>query len=143
MSSSRSDAPTPAREFLGVGWRFPLRVGPHGGFSYSAGEQNIAESIWVILGTARGERQMRPRFGCGIHDYVFAPTDETTRGDIAQQVRDALTEFEPRVDVMDVSVEWNPIAESTLVVRIAYRIRSTNTFHNLVYPFFVGEGVRS
>lgn len=136
-----SSAPALARDFLGVGWRFPLRVGAHGGFAFSAGEQDIEEAIWIILGTARGERQMRPRFGCGIHDYVFAPTDETTRGDIAQQVRDALTEFEPRIDVMDVTVSPTE-SESTLVVRISYRIRSTNTFHNVVYPFFADEGLR-
>jgi uncharacterized protein len=140
MSSPRSEPPV--REFLGTGFGFPLRVAPHGGFAWSVGERSVEEAIRIVLGTARGERQMRPRFGCGIHDYVFAPTDETARGDVTQQVRDALTEFEPRIDVIDVDADWSPAEENVLVVRIAYRVRSTNAYHNLVYPFFVDEGVR-
>jgi Bacteriophage baseplate protein W len=128
---------------LGTGWRFPLRIGPHGGFAYGGGEQDVAEAIHLILGTARGERAMLPRFGCGIHDYVFAPVDETTRGNVAQQVHEALTEWEPRIDVIDVDVDWRPEDESLLTVRIAYRVRATNAFHNLVYPLYLHEGARS
>jgi phage baseplate assembly protein W len=128
------------REFLGTGWKFPVRVNPRGGLSYSSGEQDIAESIWIILGTAPGERQMLPRFGCGIHDYVFAPNNPTTRGNIAHQVRQALTEWEPRVDVLDIRVESSPDEQNKLLIRVDYRIRSNNAFHNLVYPFYIQEG---
>jgi hypothetical protein len=128
------------RDFLGVGWKFPIRVNPRGGLSYVAGEQDIAEAIWIILATARGERQMRPRFGCGIHDYVFAPNNPATRGAIAYQVRQALVDWESRIDIVDVNVESHPESENLLLIRVDYRIRSNNAFYNLVYPFYIREG---
>jgi len=128
-----------SRKFLGTGWKFPLRVTPAGGLSYSSGEQNVEDAIWILLGTARGERQMLPRFGCGIHDLVFAPNNPATRGAIAHLVKDALNEWEPRIDVLDVNVS-SPSAEgNTILIRLDYRVRSNNTFGNLVYPFYINE----
>lgn len=131
------------REFIGTGWRFPVRINPRGGLSYSSGEQDIQEAIWIVLGTSPGERQMRPRFGCGIHNYVFAPNTPTTQGNIAHEVRQALTKWEARIDVVDVRVETSPDEQNKLLIRVDYRIRSTNSFHNLVYPFYVKEGRES
>jgi len=130
----------PSRRFLGVGWQFPLRISPAGGFNFSSGEQSIEEAIWILLGTAKGERQMLPRFGCGIHDLVFAPNNPATRGNVQHLVKDALTEWEPRIDVLDVNVTSAPDEENTMLIRVDYRIRSNNTFANLVYPFFITEG---
>jgi phage baseplate assembly protein W len=127
------------REFLGTGWKFPIRVDPRGGLAFSSGEQDVQEAIWIILSTARGERQMRPDFGCGIQDYVFAPNNSSTRSNIAQQVRQALTHWEPRIDVQNVRVESSSDEENKLLIRIDYRIRSGNTSHNLVYPFYIQE----
>ncbi len=127
------------REFLGTGWNFPIRINPRGGLSYVSGEQDVQEAIWIVLSTARGERQMLPDFGCGIHDYVFAPNTPATRNNIAQQVRQALTRWEPRIDVQNVRVESSPDAENQLLIRVDYRIRSSNTSYNLVYPFYIQE----
>ena len=74
--------PTNNREYLGVGWKFPIRINVKGGFSLSRYEEDVQEAIWIILSTTRGERQMVPDFGCGIHDYVFAPNNPATRGNI-------------------------------------------------------------
>src|ERR1051326_3672520 len=93
------------RDFLGTGWKFPIRANALGGISLSRGEQKIQESIWLILATAPGERQMRPTFGCGIHSYVFAPNNSATQGHIAHEVRTALTNWEPRIDVREVRVD--------------------------------------
>jgi phage baseplate assembly protein W len=128
------------RDFLGTGFKFPLRVNSRGGFSFSSGEQSIQEAIWIVLGTAPGERQMLPGFGCGIHSYVFAPNNPTTRGTIAYQVRQALTRWEPRIEVLDVRVESLPETPHQLLIRVDYRIRATNTFENLVYPFYIRDG---
>jgi phage baseplate assembly protein W len=130
------------REILGTGWKFPIRIDARGGFAYSAGEQLIQEAIWIILGTALNERHLLPRFGCGIHELVFAPNSPGTRGAIADQVRLALTRWEPRIDVLDVAVEAVPPEMATsnqLLIRVNYRIRSTNTVQNLVYPFYIEE----
>ncbi|PWU14366.1 MAG: baseplate protein [Verrucomicrobia bacterium] len=133
----------PTRNFLGIGWKFPVRPAPGGGFAWSAGEQSVQEAIWILLGTARGERQMLPRFGCGIHDLVFAPNTPATRGNIQHLVKDALTEWEPRIDVLDVSVSSAPGEDNTMLIRVDYRIRSNNAFGNLVYPFYISQGVGS
>jgi uncharacterized protein len=139
-SPARNKSLDATRRFLGVGWKFPLWITPGGGFSFSSGEQNIEDSIWILLSTARGERQMLPRFGCGIHELVFAPNNPATRGNVQHLVKDALTEWEPRIDVLDVDVTSAPDQENTMLIRVDYRVRSNNTFGNLVYPFFITEG---
>jgi uncharacterized protein len=128
-----------AREFLGVGWKFPIRVNARGGLSFSRHEQDIEEAVWVILGTAKGERVMEPEFGCGIHEYVFAPNDAATRGSIIHAVQKSLAEYEPRIDVESVRVETFPGAENRLLIHVDYRVRTTNGRRNLVYPFYLTE----
>ena len=128
------------RSILGTGWKFPIVINGRGGFSFSSEEQSVAESIWIVLSTARGERIMRPEFGCGIHDYVFAPNNASTRGAIGYQVQQALMRWEPRIDVADVRVDDDPDQPNLLLIHVDYRIRANNAFHNLVYPFFIQEG---
>ena len=129
----------PAREYLGVGWKFPLAVTPSGKIAFARYEQRIEESIYGILATAKGERVMRPDFGCGIHDLVFAPNSATTLGRVKQDVLDALVRYEPRIDVLEVSTENSPEAPNLLLIRVHYRIRANNAIGNLVYPFYVSE----
>jgi phage baseplate assembly protein W len=128
------------RDFLGTGWKFPLQVTPGGGIAMAAREQRIEESIYLILSTARGERLMLRDFGCGIHDLVFAANNSMTTARVVQQVRRALTAYEPRIDVLDLSAESPPQQPNLLLIRINYRIRSNNAVGNLVYPFFIQEG---
>jgi phage baseplate assembly protein W len=132
--------PDSSRDFLGTGWKFPLQVNPRGGIATSRHEERVAESIAFILGTAAGERVMLPDFGCGIHDLVFAPNNDRTRGGVMQAVRRGLVEREPRIDVLDVRVETTPDQPNLLLIRVDYRIRATNGLHNLVYPFILTEG---
>lgn len=126
------------REILGTGWKFPVRINARGGFSWSSAEDKIRESIWLILMTGRGERVMRPRFGSGANDYVFAPNEPATRAGIAQQVRDALSRWEPRIELADVTVEAPQ--ENLLLIHVDYRVAANNQFYNLVYPFYITEG---
>ncbi|MEB3216070.1 MAG: GPW/gp25 family protein [Nostocales cyanobacterium 94392] len=127
------------RDFLGVGWKFPIRVNTRGGLSYSSNEQDIEESIWIILSTAKGERVMEPNFGCGIHDYVFAPNNPGTRGSITYEVQAALAEFEPRINLETVRVESYPDSDNRLLIYVDYRVRTNNAKRNLVYPFYLTE----
>ncbi len=126
-----------AEEFIGAGWAFPLRTDATGGIALVRRDQEIQESIRLILGTAPGERPMRPAFGCAIHDHVFAPADATTAGQIAVEVRRSLARWEPRVDVVDVTVTTVPDEPATLHIRVTYRHRGTNDPRNLVFPFYV------
>lgn len=129
-----------AEEFLGRGWRFPVRTDPTGDIEFSEGETDIEESIRIILGTAKGERIMRPEFGCDIHDYVFSTIDTTTLNLIETSVHEALTRWEPRIDVRRVEASRERIDAGELMISIDYRIRSTNVESNLVYPFYLEEG---
>ena len=131
---------TETREYLGVGWKFPLQVTPGGTIAQARYEQRIEESIYLILSTAKGERVMLPEFGCGIHDLVFAPNNTATLTVVVQTVREVLVAYEPRIDVLDVNAETAPEQPNLLLIRINYRIRANNALGNLVYPFYIGEG---
>ncbi|MFF7633285.1 GPW/gp25 family protein [Kitasatospora sp. NPDC008050] len=122
--------------FIGRGWAFPLRVNATGGIGMVDRDREIAEAIRLILGTAPGERPMRPEFGCGIHEYVFAPGDGTTAGRIAREVRTALERWEPRIEVDDVRIAFDSVDEGTLYIDVHYTVRSTNDRRNLVFPFY-------
>jgi uncharacterized protein len=128
------------RDFLGQGWQFPIKPDRSGRFLFANGEEKIRQSMWLILSTAPGERHMRPDFGCGIHDLVFEPNTAALRGRVQVRVRDALTRWEPRIDVVDVRVETPLDERNFLLILIDYRIRLNNAFYNLVYPFFLTEG---
>lgn len=129
--------------FFGKGWKFPVKVNTRGGLSYSSGEVDIDEAIWIILGTSKGERFMLPDFGCGIHDLVFAPLNPTTIGDIGYHVKEALIKWEPRIDVLDVRVEQVKEEPNKLLIRVDYRVRANNAYYNIVYPFYFREGAGS
>jgi phage baseplate assembly protein W len=130
-----------AREFLGRGFAFPFVPDPEGRLRLVGGEDRIRQSIWIILGTAIGERLMRPEFGCGIHDLVFEANTAALRGTVQARVREALVQWEPRIDVLNVQVTTDDQEHNHLFISVDYRIRTNNAFYNLVYPFFVNEGV--
>ncbi|GHJ37424.1 GPW/gp25 family protein [Streptomyces sp. TS71-3] len=125
-----------SEQFIGRGWGFPLRVGPTGGIGMVERVREIEEAIRLVLGTAPGERPMRPEFGCGIHDYVFAPGDGATAGRIAYEVRIALERWEPRIEVTDVVIAFDTVDEGVLYIDVHYTVRSTNDRRNLVFPFY-------
>lgn len=124
-------------EFIGAGWAFPLRTNAAGGIALVTHEREIEESIRLVLGTAYGERPMRPEFGCGIHDEVFSPIDPSTFGRIAADVRRALRRWEPRIDVRDVEVTRDADEPATLYIDIRYAVGSSNDPRNLVFPFYM------
>jgi phage baseplate assembly protein W len=129
-----------SREFLGKGWKFPVSVNSQGEVEMSEYEQDIKEAIWLILSTAKGERVMRPDFGCGIHDFVFASINTANIGLIESSVREALTTWEPRIELKDVNVSTEGVGEGQIMISIDYTVRSTNNEFNLVYPFYLTEG---
>lgn len=127
--------------FLGRGWAFPIVVGRDGQMAYVEREKAIEQAIRIVLGTSPGEHVMRPEFGCGIWDLVMEANNAQLHGRVQVQVRDGLVRWEPRIDVLDVRVESPPEQKNVLLIRIDYRVRSNNAFYNLVYPFFLQEGV--
>jgi uncharacterized protein len=122
---------------LGRGVAFPLRVDRRGGIELVSGTVDIEEAITIILGTAPGERPMRPEFGCGIHDYIFESVDAYTMGRLEEEIRIALDRWEPRIEVVEVEFDISNSDRGELLIDIGYVVRATNDVRNLVYPFYV------
>jgi phage baseplate assembly protein W len=131
------------KDFLGRGWATPVALDPRTGLVASvAYEDDIRQSIFIILDTAKGERCMRPDFGCGIHDLVFTSLDSTSLQRIRSEVTDALKHFEARIDLLNVNVDSQATLQGELLVEVEYRVRATNQLGNLVFPFYFQEGGR-
>jgi len=125
-------------DFLGLGWNFPVEIDDDGQVKLAPDpNEGIRQSIWTILGTSPGERVMRPGFGCGLHDLVFAVNNAGTANAVAGAVREALAVWEPRIDVLEVYAAADPQQPNVLLVEINYEVRSTNSRFNLVYPFYL------
>src|SRR5262249_54144950 len=141
MSSERS---SPERkDFLGRGWATPVAVDPRTGHvQFVEYEDDIHQSIRIILETAPGERVMRPRFGCGIHEMVFTSLDSTTLQEIRSSVEEAMRRCEARIEVLNVNVDDAASADGQLIIELEYRVRKTNQVGNLVFPFYFREGGR-
>jgi phage baseplate assembly protein W len=122
-------------DFIGTGWPHELPSGT--AILPSGGEAHISQSVWIILSTAPGERVMRPDFGCGIHELVFATNDASTIGQVTSLVQQALTRWEPRIDLLQVAALPDALNPTLLRIEIAYRVRTTNSRFNLVYPFYL------
>ncbi|MGY0490288.1 GPW/gp25 family protein [Streptomyces sp. WG-D5] len=130
----------PAPAFLGTGLAFPPHVTADGRIAEAQYEDDVRQAVLVVLGTEPGERVMRPRFGAGLRTFVFEPLTVALTARIAEQVRGALTDWEPRIDVASVDVTDRDRARGVLNIDITYRVRATNTLRNLVYPFYLREG---
>jgi phage baseplate assembly protein W len=128
------------KAFLGKGWAFPVEPGETGEIAMAAYEEDIRQAIRIILGTAQGERVMRPDFGIGLRALTFETISATTMALARHKVEEALITWEPRIDVIDVRVTSDRMTTGQLLIEIDYRVRATNTFYNLVYPFYLQEG---
>ncbi|WP_018258999.1 GPW/gp25 family protein [Halomicrobium katesii] len=129
-----------ADEFLGTGWQFPVTTDHRGNIETSESEADIRESISIILGTAKGERVMRPEFGCDIHEHVYSSASPATLNMIETSVREALVKWEPRIDVEGISARTADDDPNRILIEIEYYVRSTNSLANMVYPFHITEG---
>ncbi|MEF9915815.1 MAG: GPW/gp25 family protein [Lachnospiraceae bacterium] len=132
---------TSAKEFLGCGMQFPIQVdSATGRFKEAEYDENILESIRIIITTKKGERLMRPEFGCGIHEYAFETLDYTTLCMLQREVVSALTIWEPRITDIDVIVDSDSECDGKVLISVSYLVRMTNNPYNLVYPYFLNEG---
>ena len=129
------------KEFMGRGLKFPLQIDPKTGkFAMVSEEEDIVESIGIILNTVKGERVMHPDFGSSVLDYVFSTDSDTDRQSLAYDLRAQLGYLEPRIDNIDVKCSNADKLEGAIIVEVSYRVRSTNNRYNHVYPFYKTEG---
>jgi len=127
-------------DIIGQGWSFPIKVNAKGGLDWSNGPDRIQAAIWILLSTSPGERLMLPTFGAGIKDYVFESNSELVCARLQSAIQKALTQWEPRIQVISVQATPSTTQESLVLVSINYQIRDTNELYNMVYPFFLTEG---
>ncbi|HSD57566.1 MAG TPA: GPW/gp25 family protein [Methanotrichaceae archaeon] len=128
-----------SKEFLGRGWKFPVKLSSRGTIDESQYEEDIQEAIKIIISTSMGERVMMPEFGCGIYDYVFESPNTTTLSLIEESVRTSLVLWEPRIELSNVSASVDEHEGNKLLIEVSYMVRSTNSEYNLVYPFYLKE----
>lgn len=126
--------------FLGRGWSFPVQSGPDGEIAMAADDEDIRQAILLIMQTDPGERVMRPDFGAGLSALVFEPVNTTTLALVRHRVEQALILWEPRITVTEVGVTTDENERNRLLIEVTYQVRATNTFYNLVYPFYLLEG---
>ncbi|HEU5133161.1 MAG TPA: GPW/gp25 family protein [Pyrinomonadaceae bacterium] len=128
-----------ANEFVGTGWRFPILPDLTGGLGYASGDENVEQSLKILLLTNLGQRVMRFDFGSKAPSLVFSPGSLQYLGILETTIRDAVRDWEPRVDLEEVRAEPDLDDESRITVNIGYRVRTTNTRNNLVFPFYLGK----
>jgi phage baseplate assembly protein W len=128
-----------ARSFLGKGWKYPVEIDRSGGIASSELDESIRQSILIILGTAPGERVMRPHFGCEIHELVFAPNNLNTASLASHYCIEALSKLEPRIEEVEAAAEQSKDHQNRLDIHIKYKVRATNQPRNLVYPFYMSR----
>lgn len=124
-------------DFLGVGWTSPVKLNDKYQIEMAHHEECVRQSLLMILGTAKGDRIMRPDFGCGIHDLVFANNSPSMFGRIIYEVRQSLINWEARIDILDINAYPDEKQPNLLLIKINYQVRTTNNRFNLVYPFYL------
>jgi uncharacterized protein len=132
-----------SKSFLGRGWKFPVEVDEMTGrVKMVEHEDDIAEAIRIIVWTGKGERMMRPSFGCGLERFLFGSTDDTTLKLMESTVEEAIRAWEPRVYEVKVRAERDGSEPGKILLNVAYAVRSTNNLFNQVYPFYLNEGAK-
>ena len=123
-------------DHLGVGWAFPVGVNARGRIAMVRGERSVEQSILMILMTPKGQRVMRPDYGCQIHELLFAPNDATTMGLASFYVDEALRTWEPRIEVIHVSAHSDETHPERMILNIQYRLRDSHVEQSMVFPFY-------
>lgn len=129
------------KSFLGTGWSFPPTFDRETAeLQMVSDEEDIRQSLWIILSTLPGERVMNPKFGCNLHQVTFKSIDETTKQEIILLVEDAILNYEPRITLDEVAVDMSQAVEGLVNIQLQYIIRAINVRTNMVYPYYLIEG---
>ena len=130
-----------SKDFLGRGFAFPPRIdSATGQFVMADSEEDIRQSVYIILMTRMKERAMLPDFGCNLHEYIFELPDSDFEVRIGSEVREALMRYEPRIINVEVAVDTKDIPKGIVYLNINYTVRATNNPNNLVFPYYLMEG---
>ena len=129
------------RAFLGTGWSFPPEFDRAAkAVKMVSGEEDIQESLRILLSTVPGERVLQPSYGCGLKRMVFEQVTESTITEMKDLIERAVLFFEPRISLTSIEVDTSQVYEGLIRIRLDYVVRETNTRTNMVYPFYFLEG---
>lgn len=128
------------RSYLGKGWGFPVSFTRQEGAVMTSDEEDIRQSLYILLSTVPGERLFTPKYGCRLNQWVFSIIDISEKTRIRKEIEAAVLEGEPRIDLEEVEVEVRDEQEEVLLIHLHYRVRQTNSRSNIVYPFYLREG---
>jgi len=129
------------KTFLGVGWKFPPSFDKRfGSVMLVSEEEDIMESLQILLSTKPGERVMLPQYGCNLDAFLFRIIDSTLINEIREKIEYAILYFEPRIFINQIEIKPDPATEGLLLINLLYTIRKTNMRSNMVYPFYILEG---
>ena len=124
-------------EFLGRGWSFPPTFNLSiGGVKMLEEEADVASSLEILLSTAQGERVMLPQYGCNLDELVFESLDTRMKTLMADKVESAILYHEPRVELESVKLDESNELDGVVLIEVIYRVKSTNSRFNLVYPYY-------
>ncbi|MBC6608771.1 GPW/gp25 family protein [Hymenobacter sp. BT188] len=127
--------------FLGRGWSFPPTFTPQErGVKMLEQEADIASSLEILLSTTLGERVMLPEFGCNLEELVFESLDTTTKTLMTDKIESAILYYEPRIKLEEVRLDSSRELEGVVFIEVIYRVRTTNSRFNFVFPFYKKEG---
>ncbi|NGZ08800.1 MAG: hypothetical protein CV088_05350 [Nitrospira sp. LK70] len=129
------------RPFLGRGWSFPPTFNrDRAGVEMLEEEADVASSLEVLLTTARGERVMLPQYGCNLEELVFESLDTRMKTLMADKVESAILYHEPRIELERVRLDDGRELEGVVLIEVTYRVKSTNSRFNFVFPYYRLEG---
>lgn len=129
------------RDFLGRGWSFPPTFDrARGGVKMLEDEADIVSSLEILMSTAPGERTMLPQFGCNLDELVFESLDTRMKTLMADKIATAILYFEPRIELEQVVLDDSRELEGLIVIEVDYKVKSTNSRFNFVFPFYRLEG---
>ncbi|WP_407571460.1 GPW/gp25 family protein [Deinococcus altitudinis] len=123
-------------DYLGTGWAFPVGPDARGRIGLISGVRAVEQAMLMVLMTPKGQRVMRPEYGCQIHDLIFAPNDASTLGLASYYVHEALTVWEPRIELTSVDADIDADHSERIVISVRYRLRSDHSEQSLVFPFY-------
>lgn len=126
-----------SNDIVGRGWAFPPRINAQGGLALTSEFNELDQAIRIVLGTAPGQRVMRPTFGCRLHELVFAPNNSQTAARARRYVQEAIGMWEPRVRTLQVDVRPDPEDPACLLIHVEYEVKATHDRRSLVYPFYL------
>jgi len=128
------------KSFLGTGWNFPPSFDiTTGSVIMVSNEEDIAQSLQILLSTRPGERVMLPQYGCNLDVFLFEPITTTLTAYVKELIQTAVLYYEPRINLDFINVNIDQVNDGVILISLDYTILATNSRFNLVYPFYLNE----